>query len=181
MTEPVLKEPPALSEAPATDLRAARTWAVYAEGIRFLALRALGDAQAAEDVAQETVLRALRQSTERKGAPITDPVAFIYGIARHVIADMRRQNRRTVTLDLADSVGSSERNALDALVSAEERARLRSCLRRLSRAERALLVMSYVEGMTAPAIALLLGESAQAVRKKKSRAVQRLRDAFREK
>jgi RNA polymerase sigma-70 factor (ECF subfamily) len=179
VTEPVLKEGQTLSEPSASDQRASRVWAVYAEGVRFLALRALGDAQAAEDVAQETVLRAWRESTERKGEPITDPVAFIYGIARHVIVDARRSSKRTVALDLVDSFPASERDVLDALVSAEERSRLRTAMRALSRSERALLMMSYVEGMTSAAIAQRLGESAEAIRKRKSRAVQQLRDAFR--
>ena len=154
------------------------TWAIFAEGIRFLALRALGDPDAANDVAQETVLRAWRASGGRQGGQIRDPAAFVYGIARHVIADARRTRGQTVTLDVATPTAATERDALDALISEEERARVRAAIRALPRADRLLLELSYVRGMTSAAIAVRLDESAASIRKRKSRALQRLRAAF---
>lgn len=154
------------------------TWAIFTEGIRFLALRALGDPDAANDVAQETVLRAWRASAGRQGEQIREPAAFVYGIARHVIADARRARGQTVTLDVAASTPAPERDALDALISEEERARVRAAIRALPRADRVLLELSYLKGMTSAAIAARLGEPPTSIRKRKSRALQRLRAAF---
>lgn len=178
MTSPLARTPDPPPDAGDSDRDSDREWGIYAEGVRFLALRALGDPDAADDVAQEAVLRAWRGSIERKRSAIADPVAFIYGIARHVIADTRRQSRHAVSLEATESIPASDRDVLEALASDEERASVRAALRRLPRAERTVLVMSYVEGLTSAAIALRLGESADAIRKRKSRAIQRLRNAF---
>ena len=56
-------------------------------GLRIMALRALGDPEAAEEAVQETLVRALEAL--REGRP-RDPEklgAFVRGIARHVIAE----------------------------------------------------------------------------------------------
>lgn len=179
MTSSVVRPPDTPPDSGDPAAESSRAWAAYADGIRFLALRLLGDADAADDVAQETMLRAWRTSTDPKGHAIHDQAAFVHGIARHVIADFQRRSAKTVSLDTAGPVAANSRDALDVLVSDEERSRLRTAMRALSRSERALLMMSYVEGMTSAAIAQRLGESAEAIRKRKSRAVQQLRDAFR--
>lgn len=152
-------------------------WAEFAEGLRFLALKALGDRSAADDVAQETILRALRTSKDST-ALIRNRAAFIHGIARHVIADALRRNYRTLPVEDADAIPTSDRNALDAMISDEERRRVRSAIQKLPKPERSLLVLSFVRGMTSPEIAEKLGESADVIRKRKSRAVQNLREVF---
>lgn len=178
MTTPVFRDSAPASDSYSLTPNASQSWADYTDGIRFLALRALGDADAADDVAQETILRALRTVQNSANAPIRSPDAFIHGIAKHVITDALRAKYKTLSLEADDSIAAPHPNVLEGMVSAEERARVRVAIGKLPQEERSLLVMSFVRGMTSPEIAEKLGESADRIRKRKSRAVQRLREAF---
>lgn len=178
MTIPVFRDPVQASNTYSLTPAAPQSWADFTDGIRFLALRALGDPDGADDVVQETLLRALRSVENAGNVPIRNPAAFIHGIARHVIADALRGKYKTVPLEGNDATSAPDANVLDVMVSEEERARVMVAIRKLPQDERALLVMSFVHGMTSPEIAAKLGESADRIRKRKSRAVQRLREAF---
>lgn len=149
-------------------------------GLQIMALRALGDPDAAEEVVQETLVRAWEAM--RAGRP-DDPEklgAFVRGIARHVIADTHRTRRRSPSLEAVhpEALGSDRDNPLAALISAEERASVRLALSRLSAGDREILRLSFFEGLTPVAIAERLGEPALRIRKRKSRALGRLRRAF---
>ena len=150
-------------------------------GLHLMALRALGTKPAAEEIAQETLARAV--VALQNGHPV-DPVrvpAFVAGIARHVIADALRAGRRVVSLDAQDQSQpvAIEADALDALVSAAERERVQAALRQLSPADHELLRLCYFDGLTPTEVAARLGEPAERIRKRKSRALERLRTAFR--
>src|SRR2546425_1024452 len=91
-----------------------------------------------------------------------------------------RPRHRLVPLD---SLGGSESpaveaDALNALVSAAERARVRAALSELRPDDRELLRLCYFEGLTPTELAARLGEPAERIRKRKSRALERLRAAF---
>jgi RNA polymerase sigma-70 factor (ECF subfamily) len=106
--------------------------------------------------------------------------AFVHGIARHVIADAQRSGRFAPRLP--DTAGSDpaapDRDPLLELISAEEKARVNRLLGRLSAAEREVLRLSYFEGLTPSELAPRLGEPAPRIRKRKERALKRLRLAF---
>lgn len=178
MTIPVLGDSVAATGANDLTPYSSQDWANYAAGVRFLALRALGDEDAADDIAQETILRALRTTIDANKAAIRDPAAFIHGIAKHIIADALRRKYQTLSLEVAETIPAADGDVLDAMVSDEERSRVRLAIRKLPPSERSLLVMSFVRGMSSPEIAERLGESAELIRKRKSRAVERLRAAF---
>lgn len=167
--------------APAPDpvrLLDERDVALLANGVRIIALRSLGDADAAGEVAQETVTRALRAISEGR---LRDPRAiggFVRGIARHVIADELRLRNRTVPLEpeLTDPSGDSD--PLEALVRAEQVAAVRRAMQQLSAADRRIIHLSFMDGLTPAAVAERLHEPAVRVRKRKSRALERLRAAL---
>lgn len=149
-------------------------------GLQIMALRALGDPEAAEEAVQETLVRALE--AVRDGRP-RDPEklgAFVRGIARHVIADIQRGRRRSAPLQAVPETehGTGRDDALTALVTAEERERVRLALTQLSAGDRDILHLSFFEGLTPVEIAERLGEPALRIRKRKSRALRRLREAF---
>jgi len=148
-------------------------------GLKAMALRALGDPDAADEVAQETLARAveaLRQERVREGWSLG---AFVRGIARHVIADAFRTRDRTRALDaLSETADRRAHDALSVLISAQEKERLRQALRRLSAGELEILHLSYMEGLTPAQIAERLDEPPHRIRKRKSRALSRLRRAF---
>lgn len=149
-------------------------------GLQIMALRALGDLEAAEEVVQEALVRALEAL--RDGRP-KDPEklgAFVRGIARHVIADTRKALGRSIPLEAISeaTLNPGGDNPLSALVTAEERGRVRQALSLLSAADRQVLHLSFFNGLTPAEIAERLGEPALRIRKRKSRALRRLRRAF---
>jgi RNA polymerase sigma factor (sigma-70 family) len=155
-------------------------------GLRIIALRALGDADAAEEAVQETFARAVVALADSR---LDDPAklaAYVAGIARHVCSHVLRDRKQTVSLDGADVAGAPSIHPqlaiwfdpLEALISAAETERLRVAFSTLSPADQRLLRLCYHEDRTPSEVAAALAEPADRVRKRKSRALERLRRAF---
>src|SRR5687768_9021412 len=85
--------------------------------------RALGGGADANDAVQEVMKRAL-QVIEQDRLPAGARLpAFVYGIAKHVIADiMRARKSAQRTIETDDQLPSAEPNLLDAIVREEDRA-----------------------------------------------------------
>jgi len=151
------------------------------EALRTMALGRLGDVDAAEDVAQETLLRVLATLAQ---AGLQDPAAlygFVWTVARNVIWDMGRRREREARLGAGGGRLDAPRAAddpLTGLVSAEEASRVRAALDRLSDSDRELLRLCYCDGLSPGEVAARMGEPAPRLRKRKSRALERLRAAF---
>lgn len=143
-----------------------------AAGLEIIAARRLGSREDAEEATQETLSRLLvcirtgRVSTAAEVAPIA------YGIARHVIADILRRRARELQVD-ADAASLAP-HALDVLVREEECRAVRAALQGLPSEDRALLHRCFVDGASIVAIADESGQPADRLRKRKSRALQRL-------
>lgn len=149
-----------------------------APGLELAALRALADRDVAQDAVQETLVR-LVAVIETKGIPHGYTLeAYAYGTLRHVIADERRRRKRILRLP-AWLVGNS-RSPLDELISAERAAAVAHAVTKLSRADRKLLQRCYVEGERIVEIAAASGEPSERIRKRKSRALERLRAIMRQ-
>jgi RNA polymerase sigma-70 factor (ECF subfamily) len=150
---------------------------VLRAGIRLLALRAFGNPDLADEVAQESIVRAfhaLRSSRPERLGP------FVAGIARHVIADIIRARPREVPLDhlAPDSVPRTQRDALTVLCDASEQAQVRQALELLAREDRDLLQLVFFDGLSPSEIAQRLGAPPERIRQRKLRALARLRLAF---
>lgn len=140
-------------------------------GIELVLVRALG-VEDGRDATQEVLARAC--AAIERGRPIHGPLgAFVYGIAQHVIADWRAAGR-DLPLD-GDALPAAGPDALEALVASEERDAVLRAVERLDQDERDLLRRCFVHGETTAAVASDLGEPASRVRKRKSRALERLR------
>lgn len=149
-------------------------------GLRVLALRKLGDPAAADEVAQETLVRVV-EALRRGRLRCPDRLgSFARGVLRHVVADRFRGGRRRVALGAVgiDGTVAVQDDTLALLVSTEERQRVRAALARLSERDREVLRLCYYDGLTPSEAASHLGEPAPRIRKRKSRALDRLRDAF---
>lgn len=144
-------------------------------GLRIMARRALGDDDAAEDVVQEALLRALRAVTTEIAADPDRLGAFVGGIARHVIADVKRSAARYTTQDGTLYALSTTPDALATLLKQEEQARVRAAIEALSLSDQVIIRSSFYEGLTPTEIAERLRQPAERVRKRKSRALARLR------
>ena len=149
-------------------------------GLQLMAVRSLGTVDAAEEAVQETLARAVAALARDQLADPAKLPAFVAGIARHVIVDMQRARYRSVSLESLPVAAhpSYHPDALKALVLAEESARVRAALVSLSESDRDLLGLCYVEGLAPTEIAERTGEPAERIRKRKSRAMDRLREAF---
>ena len=145
------------------------------EGLEIIALRRLGDLEDARDAAQECMLRLLDRLHRGPPLPEDEIAPVAHGIAKHVIADVLRTRQRVVTL--ASDAPDQCSDALELLVGAEERAALALALASLDPDDRELLRRCFVEGERIGSIAHALGEPAARLRKRKSRALARLRDA----
>jgi RNA polymerase sigma-70 factor (ECF subfamily) len=147
-------------------------------GVRLMALRALGDASIADDVAQEALARAITALEKGSLRQQGNMAAFVAGIARHIITDYIRARRRIeVDIDMIE-LAHGKPDALATLIADEEKAQLRAALEDLSAVDREILRLSYDEGMSPAEVAERLGETSTVVRKRKSRALERLRSAF---
>lgn len=151
---------------------------VLRSGLVLMALRALGDASAAEDVAQEALTRALAETRETVVTANFGP--YVAGIARHLIADYFRAKRRTGPLSQAafESAHDETPDALTVLCSDGEVARLRDALGALAVDDRELLTLCFFHDLSPAEIARHLGVPPERIRQRKLRALQRLRAAF---
>lgn len=147
-------------------------------GIRLMALRALADPDAADEVAQETLARAI--DVLRCPDRTASLGAYLAGIARHIIADHFRANARVVSIDQVDAevLQVDGPDMLEALCAQDELARVRHALAELSDDDRELFQLCYFEELTPTAIAERLGVPPERIRQRKLRALRRLRVVF---
>lgn len=148
-----------------------------APGLEIVIVRALGGGEDARDALQDVLTRGLA-AAERGDLP-DDPAQlapYVYGIARHVIADAVRARVRAARHHaLPESIAAPQTHPLDALVHEEELSALTNALRRLDATDQELLRRCYVDGESIADVARTLGEPPARLRKRKSRALQRLR------
>ena len=142
--------------------------------VRFLTRR-LGDRDSAEEIAQETFVRALRQET------ITSERSWLFAVASNLVRDeARRDARERKRLDLIQSQAEAESATEPEPTSverAEERAFARQAIEMLAERDRDALLMRE-EGLGYEEIAEALGLSVGSVGTTLSRARRRLMEAY---
>ena len=130
----------------------------------------------ADDVTQEVcmaVVAALPRWVDQ-GRPFS---AFVYGIAAHKVADAQRAGFRDRTEPVASPPESADvsRGPEDLVVGLDEAARARGLLDRLPEAQREIVLLRVVAGLSAEETAAVVGSTAGAVRVAQHRALARLR------
>jgi RNA polymerase sigma-70 factor, ECF subfamily len=114
---------------------------------------------------------------EPRGAGVR---VWLLRIARNVAADHDRRRRPLVTFWPMDTdQRSHEPGPEDIAVSRDEAARLRRRLRDLPEIQRDALALRYGAGLTAREIAPVIGKQEEATQKLISRALARLKEAYR--
>ncbi len=147
----------------------------HAPLVRYLTRR-LGDRDWAEEVAQETFLRALRQRD------LSNERAWLFTVATNLVRDAARQEsrrRRHLELLRAEEAGRMVESPDSAMVRAEERAQARRALEQLPERDREALLMRE-EGLNYEEIAEALGLSVGSVGTTLARARRRLVEMFEE-
>lgn len=112
----------------------------------------------AEELAAETFFRATRAFLGWRGE---SPAAWLLAIARNVLVDAARRDKRHVRLDEA---------VLDPVEPSDDDIAVREALDRLPDADRTLLVLVHVHGYSCPEVAAMSGSTPGAVRMALSRA-----------
>jgi RNA polymerase sigma-70 factor (ECF subfamily) len=127
----------------------------------------------ADDVVSETMLRAVDKlpSFTWQGAGFD---AWVFGICRNVVLEQHRHSgRERPHDDVEPSVGPGP-GPLDELVASEERHLVQAAFARLSSADREVLELRVVAGLSAEGAAEVLGRRPGAIRMAQSRALRRL-------
>jgi RNA polymerase sigma-70 factor (ECF subfamily) len=148
---------------------------------RFLRARTKSDDDAAEltAVAFERALQAVGRYRPAGGGFL----AWLFTIARNAALDMERARHRHGTKRLSELDPTDIREPLqteDDLVRKEQLAELRSRVSTLPDAQREAIGLRYAGGLTAREIGATLGKSEAATQKLLSRALEALRETYRE-
>ena len=116
------------------------------------ALRLTGDASHAEDVVQETLLRAW-QHPEVIGDTERSARAWMFTVARNMIIDDRRSARYRNVVASTDVEGAPEQSTPDEVNAALDRLLMADAMTQLSPEHRAVVERSYYRGWTTAQIA----------------------------
>ncbi len=151
----------------------------YSTTLYSLGLRMLGDAQAAEELVQEVLLRVWRQATsysKERGAPAT----WILGIARNLAVDeLRRRGARPQTaVDDAEAHIAQLESDDDPAEQAYQRMQREEVVKALDQlppVQRRVLELAYYSGLSQSEIAVQLGDPLGTVKTRMRTGLQRLR------
>lgn len=146
----------------------------HTDRIYGLALRLLGNSQEAEDVVQETFIRAYaRLNTFRSAASFA---TWLYRISLNACRDQlrRRQVReRTVEFSRVNQLWADERYSVDperVVLALESRQIIEHSLKRLPASYRATLLLHEVDGLTLTEVATLMDAPLPTVKSRLQRA-----------
>lgn len=169
----------------AADAMFVGAWREALPELRQRALRlAEGHGDRAEDLVSDTAIKALlfmRQSPDA----MTDPRGFLFVVLRHVFLDgVRRRRREMRAVDPVADAAAMEERVADGGLTAMQHAELRDQMTRvvaavaaLSREQRRLFAMRFVDDLPYPAIADRLRISQPLVRKRVQLLRRRLKAA----
>ena len=139
-------------------------------------IRRMPSRQDAEDLAQEVYLRLLRiDSTKR----VHKPLAYIYGIASHVVADYRSDTRHEQTF-ICDSDDDAQEDGPESPIDdltdrLNLQQQLERALTRLPRTQAEVLLAHKHRGLSYEEVAAELGLSIHTVEKYVTQAKARIR------
>ena len=151
----------------------------YRSPILYFILRRVRDRSVAEELTQETLLiliQAMRDNRLREEGKLG---AYIFGIAKNLILKNYRTQARAADPPDPESKEAGWVNHPEAeLFLEEQRKSVRLALDRLSDQDREVLHYSFVDAEGLEEVAAKLGIPYAAARKRKSRALERLRKLF---
>jgi RNA polymerase sigma-70 factor (ECF subfamily) len=148
-----------------------------------LAFRITGNAHDAEDVVQETFVKAWRRLDEFEARSKFS--SWIHRIAANAAYDLLRSRRRRhedplgTEGDDARPLASDTPSADRIVFGREVDSRVRAALHRLGPLERSSFLLRHVDGMSMREIADALGSDPNAVKQSVCRAVKKMREALR--
>ncbi len=141
---------------------------------RYVLIR-VGSDDEADDITQLVFLKFYKNLTNWRDQGY-DPSAYLYTIARSVIADyFRSKARKGKKVESSDAVleiiADPSQNLQAGVISNEEKANLYTALQQLPENYQEALLLRYMENLSSKEIAQIIGKSDVATRKLLSRAV----------
>ncbi len=151
----------------------------YNQKIFRYAFRLLGDPELAEECVSETFSRLL-QSVRKGGAPIENIQAYLYRTAHNWATDHYRYRQPEDPLEL--ELRDDPVNNPSVIVTRQlEKERVRQALFQLTREQRQVVLLRFIEDWSHEEIAALIGKTAEATRALQYRALAALRGMLQEK
>ena len=156
----------------------------HGRAVHGLAFRMTGNAQDAEDVVQETFLRAYRNLDHFEARAQFG--SWLYRIGANCAYDALRARARRLGRvepagaldDLSGDIATEEPGPERLAAGAEVRRRVRAALARMSVLERSAFTLRHFEGMTTAEIAHALDLRGEAAKQSVFRAVRKMRQAL---
>lgn len=149
----------------------------HARALWHYAWRLTGDASRAQDVVQETLLRAW-QHPEVTDDSERSPRSWLFTVARNMIIDESRSPRFRREVSAPDDSGVPERACPDEVNAALDRMLINTALARLTPEHRAVVQRSYVQGWSTADIAADLGIAEGTVKSRLHYALRTLRNVL---
>ncbi len=145
-----------------------RLYSAYAPALFRFFLAAVGDRPTAEDLTGDVFKSAIEDLPRFRG-PVQALGGWLFGIARHDLADHRRRQARHLVQPLDDLLEEAALagGAMDPEELALERVegdRVLAALRLLTPDQREVLLLRLVADLTAPEVAGILNKSTEAVK-----------------
>jgi len=153
-----------------------RLWDQHAAALWRYAWRLTGDPARAEDVVQETLLRAWQDPHVLNNGQ--SPRAWLFTVARNMVIDEWRSARVRNEVMSSDGSGPPETAGPDELSGALNRALVGDAMAQLSVEHRAVVGRSYYQGWTTARIAADLGIAEGTVKSRLHYALRGLRQAL---
>ena len=138
----------------------------------------VSDPQAGEDLTSEVFLRVLEALKQGKMWKTT-PDAWIFGIARNVVADHYRKTRRRSEVALDERLATpDEQDATQRIIVAEQHEELAQAITRLTDEQRDVVLLRFMEGLSINDVAEVLNKTPGAVKGLQHRALRALSEAM---
>jgi RNA polymerase sigma-70 factor (ECF subfamily) len=138
----------------------------------------VSDAQASEDLTSDVFVRVL-EALKRGRIWNTTPDAWIFGIARNVVADHYRHKSRRSEIDLDERLTMpDEQGPTQQAMSAEQREELTQAITSLTEEQRDVILLRFMEGLSINDVAEVLNKTPGAVKGLQHRALRALSEAM---
>ena len=140
---------------------------------RFCVLK-VSSKEVAQDLTQEAFMRYWQSL--RKGDSLQNERAFLYAVARNLVIDWYRK-KKEASLDVLTDAGIEFKGAgPESITDSAEAREVLEVIEELDDADREVLLLRYVEGLSPSDIADVLGESANTISVRVHRAVKKVQE-----